>query len=111
MARPKKTEGQRRDRLGQFRLTEEEELSVKMNAAAAGLTVAEFTRRRVLGLTVSPPAARADAALIAEVNRIGVNVNQIAFAINAGREYRGDWGAVYDEVCRVLDKVAARYDP
>lgn len=111
MARPKKKVDQRRNRLGQFRMTADEELSVKMNAAASGLTVAEFTRRRVLGLIVTPPAAKADAALIAEVNRIGVNVNQIAFALNAGRDYKGDWDAVYDEVCRVLDKVATRYDP
>jgi hypothetical protein len=91
-------------------LTAEEELSVKMNAAVAGLSVAEFCRRRVLGLTVTPPASRADAQLLAEVNRIGVNVNQLAFAVNADRQFKGDWEAIRDELTRVLDKVASRYD-
>jgi len=111
VSRPKKTDGDRRDRLGQFRMTAEEELSVKMNAAAAGLSVAEFLRRRAFSLTVTPPPSRADAQLLAEINRIGVNVNQLAFAQNADREFKGDWQALRDELARVLEKVALAYDP
>jgi hypothetical protein len=109
MARPKTTDARRRARLGQFRMTAEEELSVKMNAAAAGLSVSDFLRRRALGLTVTPPASRVDAALVSELNRIGVNVNQLAFAHNADREFKGDWEAIRDQLSRVLEKVALAY--
>ena len=109
MARPKKEAAEARSLPFHGRLTPAEALTLKANAAAAGLTVSEFCRRRILGLTVTPPAARADAALIAEVNRIGVNVNQLAHAFNADRMFRGDWEAIRDEVARVLDTVAARY--
>ena len=111
MPRPKKTDTERRTHLAQFRLTAGEALTAKMNAAAAGVSPGEYYRRRTLGLTVTPPASRADAQLLAEINRIGVNVNQLAFAWNAGREFKGDWEAVRDELARVLDKVASRYDP
>lgn len=111
MARPKKAEADSRNRFARCRLTPAEELTVAMNAAAANLTVAEYSRRRLLGLTVTPPASRADAQLLAEINRIGVNVNQLAFATNADREFKGDWEAIRDELSRVLGKVARRYDP
>ena len=109
MGRPKKTPDETRSLPFHGRLTPSEALTVKVNAAAAGLTVSEFCRRRILGMTVTPSPARADAALLAEVNRIGVNVNQLAYAFNADREFRGDWLAIRDEVSRVLDKVAERY--
>jgi hypothetical protein len=111
MARPKKSEADRRTCLAQFRQTPAEELTAHMNAAAAGLTPAEYYRRRSQGLVVAPPAARADATLLRELNRIGVNVNQLAFAANADREFKGDWQALRDELARVLDKVWQRYDP
>ncbi len=111
MARPKKADVDLRNRFAKLRLTPAEELRVKMNAAAAGVTVAEYSRRRLLGLTVTPPPSRADATLLAEINRIGVNVNQLAFAFNADREFKGDWQALRDELSRVLEKVALAYDP
>ena len=109
MARPKKDAAEARSLPFHGRLTPSEALAVKANAAAAGLTVSEFCRRRILGMTVTPPPARADAALIAEVNRIGVNVNQLAHAFNADRTFRSDWEAIRDEVASVLDKVVQRY--
>jgi Bacterial mobilisation protein (MobC) len=109
MARPRKDELDARSEIARLRLTPAEKLHLDANAAAAGLTVSEFCRRRVLGLTVVPSPARADAALISEINRIGVNVNQLAYAFNADREFRGDWEAIRDELSRVLDKVTQSY--
>ncbi len=109
MARPGKEATEARSLPFHGRLTPAEGLTVRANAAAAGLTVSEFCRRRILGITVTAPAARADAALIAEVNRIGVNVNQLAHAFNVDREFRGDWETIRDELAHVLEKVAARY--
>lgn len=111
MPRPKKSDADLKTAWAHIRLTPAEELRVRMNAAAAGLSVAEFGRRRLLGLVVTPPASKADAALLMEVNRIGVNVNQLAFAYNADRQFKGSWEAIRDELARVLDKVASRYDP
>ena len=111
MSRPRKPGSDRRDRRLRLRLTGEEDLSVKMKAAAAGLTVAEFGRRCVLKRKITPPASRVDAQVLVELNRIGVNVNQLAHAFNADREFRGAWEAVYEELVRVIDKVASQFDP
>jgi hypothetical protein len=109
MARPKNDALAQRRHVAKCTLTDEEQLSVKMNAAAGGISIAEYIRRRAVGLIVTPPASRADAALLSEINRIGVNVNQLAFAFNADREFKGDWQAVRDELIRVLEKVALAY--
>ncbi|MCI0658385.1 MAG: MobC family plasmid mobilization relaxosome protein [Acidobacteria bacterium] len=82
---------------------------MRQQASAASLSVSEFLRRRALGFIVQPPSARADAALVSEVNRIGVNVNQLAKAMNADRDFRGDWEAIAVELRRVLGKVAKAY--
>lgn len=109
MARPRKDEQDARSAVAKLRLTQAERVQLQANAAAAGLTVSEFCRRRVLGLPVVPVVSPADASLLSEINRIGVNVNQLAYAFNADREFRGDWEAIRDEVTRVLDKVVQRY--
>ena len=44
-----------------------------------------------------------------ELNRIGDGVSQLARAMNAEREFRGDWRDVEREVRRLLEKVAAAY--
>jgi hypothetical protein len=111
MARPKKTGDEQRTEVAKCTLTAEESLSLKMSAAAAGLSAAEYLRRRAFSRSVTPPASRADAQLLSELNRIGVNVNQLAFAHNADREFKGDWLALRDELARVLEKVALAYDP
>jgi len=111
MGRPRKSGDDGRSCWVHIRLTPEQSLSAKMNAAAAGVTVSELGRRRLSSLPVSVPASRAAAQLLSELNRIGVNVNQLAFAFNADREFKGDWQALRDELTRVLDKVARAYDP
>ena len=61
-------------------------------------------------LPVFPARAKADSRLIAELNDIGNNVNQLAHAWNADREFRGDWQAVREHLSRVLDKVLQAYE-
>lgn len=109
MARPSKEPDERRGEILRTRFTLAERLHVRQQADAAGLTVAEFVRRRALGLIVQPPPGKADAALVSELNRIGVNVNQLARAQNADREFRGDWQAVEGELRRVIAKVVKAY--
>jgi len=109
MARPKKETEEKRSESLRTRFTVAEYLHVRQQAEAAGLTPAEFIRRRALGLVVQPPPRRADAALISEINRIGVNVNQLARSVNAERTFLGDWRDIADELRRVIALVARSY--
>lgn len=123
MARPKKQPHEKRTASTRADLTSAEKLYLGEQASRAGLTEAEYVRRRALGHQVSPAPSRADAALITEINRLGVelrawgvNLNQLARDENAGRQFHGDWVALrdrlnyeLDEVERVLAKVATGY--
>src|SRR3569833_2223355 len=109
MARPKKEEHEQRIASTRADLTVAEKEYLLQQASLAGMSVADFVRRRILGLPVQPPPSRADAALISEINRIGVNANQLARVQNSDREFRGDWQAIAAEVKRVLGKVASAY--
>ena len=73
--------------------------------------MAEFSRRAVLGQRV--PARRRVAgndALLAELNRVGVNLNQIAHAVNAGRGLPYDMPHVVADLRAVLVKLAGVAD-
>lgn len=109
MARPKKEPHEKRDEVIRARVTAAEKAYVAQQARAANLDPAEYIRRRALGFVVTPSNSAADAALISELNRIGVNVNQLARAVNSGRVFKGDWQAIRDELRRLLAEVALRY--
>lgn len=91
MARPEKNPEEKRSEVARFRLTVAERVFLREQAATAGLTEAEFLRRRALGLPVRATVARSDPALVAELNRIGVNVNQLARATHRGAEFTRYW--------------------
>ncbi|MEZ6069481.1 MAG: plasmid mobilization relaxosome protein MobC [Pirellulales bacterium] len=74
------------------------------------MSLAELVRRRALSLPVQPTPSRIDGRLLAELNRIGVNVNQLARSINTDREFRGDWRAIKEELTRLLAAVSRAYD-
>ena len=113
MARPKKEKHERRTASTRTDLTVAEKEYLREQAALAGMTEAEYVRRRILGHQVSPAPRQVDAvlmaALINEVNRLGVNVNQLARAANTDRTPRMDWRDVAAECERVLAKVARAY--
>lgn len=89
MARPKKPAHERRDLppVG-VRLTEIEKAQAEQSANAHGLNLSEFFRRRALGYRL--PATNINRQQIAEATtallRLGVNLNQIAHHVNAGRD-------------------------
>ncbi len=109
MARPKKQPAEQRDQRFNLRFTQAELEHVHAQAARAGLSAHEYARRRSLGHIVSPAAASrgADPALISELNRIGVNLNQLARATNMGKEFSGEWDDIALELRRVLNVVMA----
>lgn len=108
MARPKKQEHEKRDRRFNLRFTAAEIAYIRMQAEKAGLDLHEYARRRALGTAVvAAGSRRADPALICELNRIGVNLNQLARAVNRGIEDGADWGELALELKRTLALVMA----
>lgn len=83
MARPEKTEADALTARVAFRVTDAERLQIEAAAAAAGLSVSEYARALIL--TARPPRRSRDkvsAGTLAELNRVGVNLNQITRALN-----------------------------
>lgn len=104
--RPRKEPDELRDRrLPHARLTTAELDFVTAQAAAAGLSPAEFVRRRVLGHRVTPARSLADASLVYEVNRVGLLLNQAVRAIHRDRPEQGELAAALDEVRGILARV------
>lgn len=112
MARPKKQDGEKRTEQLNLRLTLAELEAVRIEADKAGLSVADYVRRRAVGMPVSAAPRRTDAALVSEINRIGVNVNQLTRAVHIddlSPSFTSDWRGALDELRQVLTKVASAY--
>ena len=85
IARPRLGESERRTRTIDVRVTEAEETELRERAQAARLSMGAYRRRRALGQRVrSAVERRLGAAEMRELNRIGVNLNQMARALNSG---------------------------
>lgn len=110
MARPRKQPDERRDtRLPAVRVTLDERVFVDAQAAAAGLTTAEYVRRRVLGLRVDPAPAAADERLLLELSRVGNNLNQIARNLNTERPvHRMDFDQTFTDLQTVMVNLVER---
>ncbi len=85
MARPSKNEHEKRSERLFTRVTPAEHVLIADKAAAAGLSLSEFIRVLALTEKVTPRKTKLEASFLVELNRIGVNLNQIAHANNAGR--------------------------
>lgn len=108
MARPRKQLGEKRDQRFNLRYTAAELAHIRAQAGKAGLDVHEYIRRKALSASVFAPIAarRSDPALVSELNRIGVNVNQLARATHRGGHFVGSWRDLQGELARVLKKIA-----
>ena len=84
MARPRKEHIEARSERLNLRLTLGERATLEAKAAAAGVPPTDYARRVALGgqLAIAQTKA-ADPQLVLALNRVGVNLNQIARAINA----------------------------
>ena len=111
MARPIKEPHEKRDcALPGVRVTRAELTALQGQADAARLPVSEFVRQRLLSGRVVPPPSAIEASLISELNRIGVNLNQIARQVNRGRDadpHHLDF--VLGELVTTLRKAARSY--
>jgi hypothetical protein len=107
MARPKKApEEKREDRLNS-RLTTAERVEIESNAAILGVSPSEFVRSRALGyrLPASLALQRHVAALAVALLRLGINLNQIARHMNAGRGAPPDLSALIARIDAILDDI------
>ena len=85
MARPRLGEEARRTRTVGVRVTAAEAEELQERAQAARLSMGAYLRRRGLGQRVRMAAERRlGGAELRELNRIGVNLNQMARAMNSG---------------------------
>ncbi len=85
MARPRKQTAAKRHHVISFRLTPEEHANLAERAARTGQNLGDFVRASAFKSRVvvseAPPALPVE--VLAELNRIGVNLNQIARVANA----------------------------
>ena len=108
MARPEKSPEEKRSEVARFRLTIAERAFLRSQAEAAGLSEAEYLRKRALGLPVRAASERSDPALVSELNRIGVNVNQLARATHRGTDFTRYWREIGTRLEGILARVLDR---
>lgn len=90
MARPKKEQRDTRTERLNLRFSPDEWLAIDARARQAGIGLSEFCRLAALGQRIeaasssAAPASPAGVAHVVALNRVGVNLNQIARALNSG---------------------------
>ncbi len=111
MARPRKQPHEQRSSGVRSDLTSAEKRYVQDQSRKAGLSEAEYVRRRVLDYTVKAAgvSARFDPALVSEINRLGTQLqalgnlaNQVALYCHTGRQLPSDWAVLPSEIKRLL---------
>lgn len=92
IGRPRKDAAELRCEVLRVRLTPTERANIDARAAQAGLPVSDFARRALTSVKIEARRAgdgAIPAALVADLGRVGNNLNQVAHAANIGRELRG----------------------
>lgn len=111
MGRPIKSETERLALVVAFRVSEKEHAALAARAEARGVAVAEFSRQAALGrpLTVrteaAPSAAPLPFALVNELQRIGVNLNQLTRLAHIREDVQAEIAVVLAEIRAILDQV------
>ena len=110
MARPTKAEHEKRTAsLPPIRMTLAAKIYVEEQAQSAGLSLTDYLRTLALFEEVKPPKTKSDALMLTELNRIGVNLNQIAHAANIGRNDEAILRYAIDELVALMTKVNKAY--
>ena len=107
MARPSKSEPERRRKTRLIRLTETEDRRIREIAEAVQLTVSDYLRTIALhGKVQVHKEAALPFPLIQELNKIGVNLNQQTRKFNAtGRSAPAALASTLDRLNALLDEV------
>lgn len=112
IGRPKSAQGEGRDTVVSVRLTSFERAGVEAKAALSGLSLSGFCRRAILGhrVTASTEPQQLNAEALVELNRIGVNLNQIARAANRGEPLPRLFGQTLSVVEAVIERLVGEGD-
>ena len=106
MARPTKQEHEKRTaRLPAARVTLAELAYVQEQAANAELSLTDYIRTLALHEEVKPARTPVEDSLLVELNRIGVNINQVAHAANVGRFDQAIFQYALDELVLLMKKI------
>ena len=105
MARPALNEDKKRVVQVNIRLTQSEDEKVNTFAESAGLSPANWIRYKIFtGKFPHAKASPLDAAIFRELQRIGINVNQIAHKLNSN-ELSSELRPVLDELSGLLKHI------
>lgn len=105
MSRPKIDEQDRRIVQVNIRLTTKENSMVNENAAASGLSPANWIRQKAF-TGKNPPLRMSplDTSVYQELKRIGVNLNQATHKLNLG-EFPSDMRELQQQLVALLNKI------
>lgn len=115
MTRPRKDPTTAKATAVLVRLTIDEKSHLENTAKKARLSMSEYIRRVSLSGKISDKskdlqASRMDAETLAELARIGNNINQIAFKLNAGRGLPSGFDHLQHQLYQTLEIVGRRFD-
>ena len=107
MARPRKDNDQAKGQTVTFRLTPDELAQVDDRAKRAGMTRSAYVRRMALrGRITVRTSAKADFQLVAALNRIGVNLNQLTRTANQNNRLPAP--PELRRLCKRIEELVAR---
>lgn len=104
--RPSKRAAEARSDHVAFRLTSEELARVQIAAERTGVSLSEYCRAAALGQRVRVRSVPDLSAALVSLNRVGVNLNQIARAVNRGQGLPPDWEEMMDDVKKAVERMA-----
>ena len=111
MGRPRKAQPERRSKRITLRLTEEEHSWLEGMAVNTRKTQADYARTAMIGCPIVVKQTRElPFEVIHELNRIGVNLNQMARKLNATGQRSSDVSAVLDRLNALLDSTLEDYE-
>ena len=104
MARPKKPDSEHRLMRVNFRVSEAEMETIQAAADRAGMRLSEYARQvSIRGNVIVRQGKGLSPETFAALQRVGVNLNQLARAANDGRGYHGhELAAVLDHINTLL---------
>jgi hypothetical protein len=109
MARPQKSESEKTTHKVQFRTTADEKKRMEQLASEAGLSLTDLIKKAVFGKAPKQHKPTPDRSVflkgLAELGKIGSNVNQIARALNRRAESEGVRGLPDEVIAHALHGV------
>ena len=105
MARPRKKQDDHRRNFIGFRVTDDELAMINQRASAAGVLQSEFMRQvATSGRVRYSRRVTTDPVVIAELNRIGVNLNQLTKTANSV----GKVPPALDQLCHKIEAIVMK---